>query len=87
LNRNINFVNELESTIELYKEILINIFEGQENEPKKLSEFNKCVIDLIRMEDLNEGDTTKRDVFVDKFIALLDIIDIYGQIKPKGNRK
>lgn len=83
LNRNINLINELDITIELYKEILMNIFEGQENDINKLSEFNKRVIDLIRMEELNEGDSTTRDVFVDKFINLLDIIDTYRQIKRR----
>lgn len=81
LDMNIRLDSELSDARGLYKEILTSIYHGEKVEPKKLLNFNRMIVRLLAIQELNENQLETRDIFVHKFIALIDIIESFNDIE------
>jgi len=80
LNTDVNFEEMLNYAFESYEELLNCIYDGNEIDTTKLFYFKGYIIDMLTLQDLTEFELDKRDVYVDKFNSLLDVIEALQQI-------
>lgn len=81
LDMNIRLDNELSDARGLYKEILTSIYHGEKVEPQKLFNFNSMIVRLLTIQELSDNQLETRDIFVHKFIALIDIIESFKDLE------
>lgn len=81
LDRNVVFDEWLGDCRGLYKEILKSISHGEKVDRTKLLQFKGQIVDLIALQELNEHESDQRDIFVDKFISLLDVLKGLSDVK------
>ena len=81
LNTDVNFEQMLNHAFETYVDLLNCIYDGNEIDSTKLFYFKGNVMDMLTLQGLTESELNKRDVYVDKFNSLLDVIEALEQIK------
>lgn len=87
LDRNIRFDDELKYARELYKDILTNIHDGEKIDNDKWLFFNRSIVRLLTMQELDNKEENEREIFIDKFLSLSDVIFALNYIKRENEKK
>jgi hypothetical protein len=78
LKKDIKFDEELQKSITVYKKILHNINAGRTFDEHEhlfvlvLDELKICMVNLLIMQGLTDEEMNKREIYIDKFISVLD---------------
>jgi hypothetical protein len=90
LNEDESFEGELNKGIELYKDILKDInnkvmFDNHYHLfEKKLDKLKICMVNLLIMQGLDDPELNKREIYIDKFISVLDIVKALEHVYVQG---
>ncbi len=87
LDRSIRFDDELKYARELYKDILTNIHDGEKIDNDKWLFFNRSIVRLLTMQELDNKEENEREIFIDKFLSLSDVIFALNYIKRENEKK